>query len=169
MPICRNFSENFPRSWIVATRLLQMDGPPTFRISRFATPDDTKKLCQLETPVAEMPTVSSMSATCPNEWTTVIFSGFRDFRRGVSRPFVNKTSDIPNSEVLKMMALGSAATCPLRWTTHNLFGISRYVMSGFRVSEFWRAVSFAHPTPDPRFCDGIRSTTHDLSQSNGPE
>jgi hypothetical protein len=55
-------------------------------------------LCQLETSVAEMPTVSSISAMCPNEWTTVIFSGFRDFRCGVSRPFVNKTSDIPNSK-----------------------------------------------------------------------
>jgi hypothetical protein len=58
--------------------------------------------CQLRTPIAEMPTVSSMSATCPNKWTAVILSlfresRFRDFRRGVS--FVNKTSDIPNSEM----------------------------------------------------------------------
>jgi hypothetical protein len=40
----------------------------------------TEILCQLETPVADMPTVSSMFATCPNKWTTVIFSRFRDLR-----------------------------------------------------------------------------------------
>jgi hypothetical protein len=40
----------------------------------------TEILCQLETPVADMPTVSLMFAMCPNKWTGVIFSGFRDLR-----------------------------------------------------------------------------------------
>jgi hypothetical protein len=61
----------------------------------------TQILCQLEAPVAEIPTVSSISAMCPNEWTVVIFSGFQDFRRGSVSTFFNKTSDILNSEMPK--------------------------------------------------------------------
>jgi hypothetical protein len=75
----------------------------------------------------------------------------------------------PELRNAEMMALGSAATCPLRWTAHNPLRISRFVMSRFRVSGFWRAVSVARPTPDPQFSDWIRSTAHDLFRSNGPE
>jgi hypothetical protein len=77
--------------------------------------------CQLETPVVEMPTISSISATCPNKWTAMIFLRFRDLR---CRDFA-----------------------------YRGFG----------------ELSFVRPTPDPRFCDGIRSTAHDLSLSNNPE
>jgi len=76
-------------------------------------------LCQLETPVANMPMVSSMSTMCPNKLIARILSlfresQFRDFHRGVS--FVNKTSDISNSEMPMEWWLGSTATCLLTFT-----------------------------------------------------
>jgi hypothetical protein len=40
----------------------------------------TEILYQIETPVADMPTISSMFVTCLNKWTTVIFSRFHDLR-----------------------------------------------------------------------------------------
>jgi hypothetical protein len=132
-------------------------------VSRFRDlrPPVTQILCQLETPVAEIPTVSSISATCPNEWTAVIFSGFRDFRRGVSRPSSTRP---PISRTPKCRNFDGAWICchvSFLMDGPDDFGISRIGV--------WSAVSFARPTPDSRFCDRVRSTTHDLSRSNGLE
>jgi hypothetical protein len=118
----------------------------------------TQFLCQLETPDAETPTVSTMSATCPVKWTAETLSlfrvsRFREFRSPVATVFQNR--EVQNVD---LTTLGSAATCPLRWTTHRPsrdFAISRIRSFGVQ--------SFARPTPDYRFCDVIRSTVHDLS------
>jgi hypothetical protein len=93
----------------------------------------TQLLCQLETPDAETPTVSSMSATCPVKWTAVILSlfresRFREFRTLVATVFQNR--ELRNAD---LTALGSAATCPLRWTAHKSsrdFAISRIGVFG---------------------------------------
>jgi hypothetical protein len=45
----------------------------------------------------------------------------------LAQSFPNR--ELRNAEIF--MALRSAATCPLRWTVHNPFGISRFVISGF--------------------------------------
>jgi hypothetical protein len=74
---------------------------------------------QLETPVINMPAVSSMSTTCPNKWTTVILSlfhvsRFHEFRTLVVTIFQNR-----ELRYADLTELGSSATCPLRWTTHK--------------------------------------------------
>jgi len=78
------FTPRVPSRWTIPVIL-------RFRDLRLQIP------CQLRTSIAEMPTVSSMSVTCPNKWMTMILSlfcelQFRDFHRGVS--FVNKTSEM---------------------------------------------------------------------------
>jgi hypothetical protein len=93
----------------------------------------TQLLCQLETPDAKMLMVSSMSATCPVKRTAVILSlfhesRFREFRTLVATVFQNR--ELRNAD---LTALGSVATCSLRWTAHKSsrdFAISRIGVFG---------------------------------------
>jgi hypothetical protein len=88
----------------------------------------TQCVCQLETPNAEMPTGATMFATCPDKRTAEILSlyrvsRFRELRSPVAMVFENR--ELRYADVTM---LGSAATCPLRWTAHKSsrdFAISR--------------------------------------------
>ena len=134
-----------------------MDGPRRFAISRPATPnplstwnpgnrdaDGFLDICHM---YERMDGCDLFGISGLSPWSVVTFRQ-QDLR-------------YPKLRNVEMMALGSVATCPLWQMTHNPLGISR-----IRVLE---RISFARPTPDPRFCDQIRSTAHNLSRSNGPE
>ena len=152
--LLRGFHHGY--SWsLVLTRWCQL-GPKTERSScqdfRFCR---SEMLMFLVLTIREMlnPDVSmalsSMSAMCPNNCTAVILSLFRESRFHEFKTLVVTVYQNFELRYADLMALGSAATCPLRWTTHNPLGILWFVMSGFCISGFWRAVSFARPTPDP--------------------
>jgi hypothetical protein len=68
----------------------------------------------------------------------------------------------PNSEMAMECWLGSAATCPLRWTAHKS---SR----DFAYQSFGVQRTFSRPTPDSRFCDVIRINGSRSFLSNGPD
>jgi hypothetical protein len=148
-----------------ATCPLKIDGPRHFTISRLATPNPLSTWnpsSQNADSFLDLRQVSKWMDSCD------LFGILGLFLWSV---VTLRQQDLRYPELwnAEMMALRSAATCPLRWMPHNPLGISRYMMLGFCVSGFWRAVSFAHPTSDPRFFVGIRSMAHDFLWSNGPE
>jgi hypothetical protein len=100
------FTPRIPSRWTVLV-------VSRFRNLRLQVP------CQLRTPIVEMPTVSSMSATCPNKWTAVILSLFRESRFREFRTLVATVFQNRELRYADLMALGSSATCPLRWMAHK--------------------------------------------------
>jgi hypothetical protein len=107
----------------------------------------TQLLCQLETPDAETSMVSSMSTMCLVKQMAVILSlfhesRFREFRTLVAMVFPNR--EFQNFD---LTALGSAATCSLRWMAHKssrdfaishigVFGVQSPLLVQLSITDF---------------------------------